>query len=74
MKSPGIYYNPKLNKIIEVYRKIPFTVCDVEIDIYEVFDKMSYLILNDEKLYYPCGPILGFLNIDFIGYYKIGKL
>lgn len=70
----GIYYNPEINSLIEIYRQIPFEVCGIEIELYEVFDRLDNIKFNKEKIYYPTGPILGLTKDRLKGYKYIGKV
>lgn len=74
IKTPGIYYSPAANKIIEIVKYIPVEIVGFDVPKYDVYTEMDYVVLRSEKVFYPSGPLLGLPTSDLKGYYKIGIL
>jgi len=74
MKSTGIYYNPQLNKIIEIIGTFNVNICGVDIIVYDVNETQKTIWVDHAEYTYCLGPILGLTNEGLKGYYKIGIL
>jgi hypothetical protein len=74
MKKGDIYYNPKTNKIAEYVRTIDFTVMGVTMLIYDVYTDSHEVEINGATYTFHSGPILGIMEQDFKGFYKIGSV